>query len=379
MSSLSKASGFDLDASSESIKAAAKVAVASSLKMHEGETLLIVTNPEREVFQIAAALYDAASELGAKPSLIVQPVKTQTDYAEEAVIASFESKPDAFISLSAEKLGKDREGLRTPYDWDGVSYDHVFHYQLYGAKTLRAFWSPGVTLAMFAKSVPIDYAELRKRCATVAKVLSRAVKVHVTNAKGSDIIVDINGRTPKIDNGDFSSPGSGGNLPAGEVFVSPRVGASEGTIVFDGSIAAIQGCILIREPIACRVQGGYVVAVEGGSEAAALRDAIASGEESARKLGREGSLSPDKVEIYARNAKNIGELGIGLNPMAAIVGNMLEDEKAFHTCHFAIGANYDDDAPALIHIDGLVTRPTIVAIGADGRETVIERDGELLL
>jgi leucyl aminopeptidase (aminopeptidase T) len=230
---------------------------------------------------------------------------------------------------------------------------------------------------MFAKSVPIDYAELKARCQTVSKALSRATSVHVTNAKGTDILVDIRGRQPKSDDGDFSLPGSGGNLPAGEVFVSPKVGASNGTIVFDGSIAAVRGDIVIREPIRCRLEGGYVVAVEGGSEAVALREALASGEEAARRMGADGTLGADKVEAYVRNARNLGELGIGLNPKAAIVGNMLEDEKAFRTCHFAIGANYDDDAPALIHLDGLVTNPTIVAIGPGGRETVIERDGEL--
>jgi leucyl aminopeptidase (aminopeptidase T) len=58
---------------------------------------------------------------------------------------------------------------------------------------------------------------------------------------------------------------------------------------------------------------------------------------------------------------------------------MLEDEKAFRTCHFAIGHNYDEDAPALIHLDGLVSEPTIVVVSAKGKETVIEKDGELLV
>ena len=111
------ASGFEPDGA---IAAAAEIAVGSSLKLKEGETVLIVTNPAREVLEIAAAMYDASVAAGAKPVLVAQGVKTQTDYAEEAVIAAFESRPDVFISLSAEKLGKDREGLRTPYEWDGV-------------------------------------------------------------------------------------------------------------------------------------------------------------------------------------------------------------------------------------------------------------------
>ena len=56
---------------------------------------------------------------------------------------------------------------------------------------------------------------------------------------------------------------------------------------------------------------------------------------------------------------------------------MLEDEKAFRTCHFAIGMNYDEDAPTLIHLDGLVKEPTITAQFEDGSEKIIEKDGEL--
>jgi len=376
MSNMIQASGFASDAP---LEAAARVAIDSSLKLSEGESLLIVANPERDALEISYALFDAAAAIGAKPTLVVQPVKVMTDYAEEAVIAAFDCRPDAFISISAEKLGKDKEGIRTPYDWNGLKYDHIFHYQLYGAKTLRAFWSPGVTKAMFAKAVPIDYGKLKSRCDAVAKALAGADFARVTNEKGTDIRVPIRGRSPKRDDGDFSLPGSGGNLPAGEVYVSPIVGEAEGMIVFDGSIAAIRGDIVIREPIRCRVEGGLAVEISGGEEAAALRAAIASGEESARELGRTGALSPEKAEAYLRNARNLGELGIGLNPAASVVGNMLEDEKAFRTCHFAIGSNYDDDAPAIIHLDGLVSKPTIVAVRADGRETVIEREGELLV
>lgn len=364
-------------AAEDSVAAAARVAVEKSLRLRAGETLLIVTNPEREVLELAFAVYDAAASAGASPSLIVQPVKGQTDYAEEAVISAFDSKPDAFVSLSSQKLGKDRGGIATPYDWNGTDYDHIFHYQMRGARTLRAFWSPSVTRAMFAKTVPIDYEELARRCAAVSAALDGASSVRVTNPGGTDVRIGLAGRKPKLDDGDFSKPGSGGNLPAGEVFISPALGSSEGVIVFDGSIAAVAGCILIREPIRCRVQAGFVTSVEGGAEAAALRAAIAEGEEAARRLERDGSLLSEKAEAYARNARAIGELGIGLNPAAEVVGNMLEDEKAFRTCHFAIGSNYDEDGPALIHLDGLVSRPTIIAERADGRQVVIERDGEL--
>jgi leucyl aminopeptidase (aminopeptidase T) len=139
------------------------------------------------------------------------------------------------------------------------------------------------------------------------------------------------------------------------------------------------GDIIIHEPIVCSVERGFVTRVEGGAEAAALEKTLAEAAANARSMGAAGRLPMEKAEAYALNARNLGELGIGLNPKASIVGNMLEDEKAAKTCHFAIGSNYDEDAPALIHLDGLVTAPTIVATDARGRETVIERDGELLV
>jgi leucyl aminopeptidase (aminopeptidase T) len=361
------------------LREAARIAVRESLRLQEDEKVLIVTNPGKDVLAISESLYAAALEAGARPTIMIQPVKAQMDYAEEAVIAAFESQPDVVISISEEKLGKDRSGMQTPYEWDGVSYDHVFHYQLHGAKTLRAFWSPSATVEMFKATVPIDYRELRSRCDRLKEVIDGAAGIRVTNRGGTDLRLGIRGRSAKRDDGDYSQPGSGGNMPAGEVFISPELGTADGTIVFDGSISNAAGDIIIHTPIRCRVESGYVTGIEGADEARALEATIEAAAANALAMGRDGKLPRDKAEEYARNARNIGELGIGLNPRARVVGNMLEDEKAFRTCHFAIGHNYDEDAPALIHLDGLVSEPTIVVVSAKGKETVIEKDGELLV
>jgi len=374
--SASFAPAFEVDSE---LKAAAAIAVRESLKIAKDERVIIITNPAREVLAISEALYDATLEAGARPTILIQPVKGQMDYTEEAVIAAFESQPDVVLSISAEKMGKDRDGIQTPYEWDGVSYDHVFHYQLHGAKTLRSFWSPSVTIEMFKGTVPIDYGELKDRCRRLSAIIDGSSSIRVTNANGTDLTVGLAGRKAKADDGDFSQPGSGGNLPAGEVFVSPALGSARGVIVYDGSIANTIGDIIIKEPIRCEVEGGFVVKISGGTEARELEATIDEAARSARRMGAEGKLPAEKASAYEKNARSIGELGIGLNPKARVVGNMLEDEKALHTCHFAIGANYDDDAPALIHLDGLVSRPTIVAIAANGKETVIEKEGEILV
>jgi leucyl aminopeptidase (aminopeptidase T) len=225
--------------------------------------------------------------------------------------------------------------------------------------------------------VPIDYAELRRRCAAIKEILDRAVSVHVIAPGGTDITIGLQGRKAKSDDGDFSRPGTGGNLPAGETFISPENGTAGGRISFDGSISVNEGDIIIREPIDCIVEKGFVKEIRGGEEAAALLRTIEAAEKNALAYEKEGKLPIGAGEVYARNARNIGELGIGLNPKARISGNMLEDEKAFRTCHFAIGQNYDEDAPSLIHLDGLVKNPTITAIFDDGTEQIIEQVGEL--
>jgi leucyl aminopeptidase (aminopeptidase T) len=360
-----------------SLKKAAGIAINTSLKVKKGEQVLIIANPMPASSAISAVLYDAAAEAGGRPVLLVQPVKTQIDFAEKAVIAAFQARPEVVISISSGKLGKDERGIAKPYQWESKGYDHIFHLFQYGEKITRSFWSPSVTIDTFIRTLPIDYALLQERCRAIGKILSEAESVRVAAPGGTDIELGLRGRLAKSDDGDFSKGGSGGNLPAGEVFISPENNTAKGKIVFDGAISVNEGDIVIREPIVCHVEGGFVVDIQGGSEADALRETVSFAEKNSREFELSGKLSAGRGEVYAKNARNIGELGIGLNPAAKITGNMLEDEKVFKTCHFAIGQNYDEDAPALIHLDGLVRLPMITARLKDGTEIVIEKDGEL--
>jgi len=359
------------------LQEAARIAIAASLKVRKGEQVLIISNPRPDVAAIAEALYDASLDAGGRPVLLFQPVKPQLTFAEPAVIAAFNARPEVVISLSDEKLGKDPAGIASPYEYNGIKYDHIFHLQQYGEKSCRAFWSPSTTVESFIRTVPIDYAQLQRRCAAIKRILDKAAEVHVTAPGGTDITIGLRGREAKSDDGNFSTPGSGGNLPAGETFISPENGTAHGRICFDGSISVNQGDLIINTPIKCLVEDGYVTEITGAEEAACLLKTIEAAERNAFEFERDKKLPPSFGEIYARNARNIGELGIGLNPAARITGKMLEDEKAFRTCHFAIGQNYDEDAPSLIHLDGLVKNPTITAIFDDGTERIIEKNGEL--
>ncbi len=296
------------------------------------------------------------------------------------MLAAIATKPEIVASISSAKLGKDGRGIAAPYRTpDGRSYDHIFHYLRSGTKEIRAFWSPGTTREMFGRTVPIDYRRMRESAAILARLLDRAVSARVTSQAGTEVRFGLCGRLASEDTGDYSQPGSGGNLPAGEVFISPELGTAEGIVAFRGSISVIGGEILLPDPVFCSFEKGFVVRISGGTGSERLEEALGTGKRRALDPEARGPADPVQAAAYAANARNLGEFGIGLNPAARVRGLMLEDEKVLSTCHFAIGANYDGDAPALIHLDGLVPYPTVELFMEDGCGRVVMENGRLLI
>lgn len=353
---------------------AADVAIREAMNIKKEEHVLIVTNPISDVYKISQALYEACIRAEAAPTLIVQPKKTSFDYAEPSVINAIKTEPEAIISISAERLGKDKEALAKPYTGlDGKPYTHIFDHLLHGLKKTRSFWSPSVTVDMFVRTVPINYAALKTACSKINTSLKNAKAIHVQTELGTNIQVGVEERQPKSDDGDFGTAGKGGNLPAGEVFISPQLGKSNGIIVFDGSIT-LDEAVVIKKPVKVIVENGHVTQVEGGREAKQLKEYLHKAGELPFEMVQKGEMAVDKAKEYSKNATNLGELGIGLNPRAKIVGNVLEDEKVLGTVHFAIGSNYDQDASALIHSDGIVTNPTVTV-----DEKTIMKQGKIQL
>lgn len=345
-------------------------------KIKKNESVLIIANPATDF--IAQELYTAANQAGAKTSLIYQNSKTSFDNAEKTVLAAIGTNPDVCFSISENKLGKDPDATANPYKNDnGEPFTHIFDYLLEGKKSMRAVWTPGITEDMYNRTVNINYGELAERCKKLGKIFENAINVQVTATGGTNISVPVYGRKLMNDDGDFSKPGTGGNIPAGEVFISPLVGKCQGVIVYDGSMTFSDGDSILETPITCKVENGYVTEISGGEEAKRLLKTITEAENRSIEYEKNGKLPEGQGAIYMKNARNIGELGIGLNPAASITGNMLEDEKAFRTCHFAIGENYDNDAPSLIHLDGVVRNPTITLTYDDGSTRTILSDGTL--
>jgi leucyl aminopeptidase (aminopeptidase T) len=202
---------------------------------------------------------------------------------------------------------------------------------------------PTITEDAFARAIPVDYEELKRVGDAVAERLTAASRARILSDH-AEITINLDGRTGLNDAGDLRTPGSMGNLPAGEAFIPPVETAADGVIVFDGSLA---GYGELPTPTRVIVESGRAVEADGEA----------------------GRWLLETLDAGGPGGRLIAELGIGTNPAATVTGNVLEDEKVRGTAHVAFGANVGMGGTTVagVHIDGILLRPTV------------ELDGELVL
>jgi leucyl aminopeptidase (aminopeptidase T) len=221
------------------------------------------------------------------------------------------------------------------------------------AGTRGVFNSPATLEAWTHGAMTADYHAIREVAEQVADRLRGADRVRVTSPAGTDVAMSILGRAPKgWYTGICREPGEVSAFPGGEVSLPPLEGTTEGVIVLEQTITDLG---LLDEPVRLEVEAGLVTRITGGEAAARLERLIE---------GVEG-------------ARNIGELGIGLNPLARISGDITETKKAAGTAHMAIGDNaggYGGVVECALHLDGMLMAPTVEV---DGEPLMV--DGELRL
>ena len=221
------------------------------------------------------------------------------------------------------------------------------------AGTRGCFNAPADLSAWTAGAMTADYTEIRRIAERLANRLRGARLVHVTSPAGTDVTVTVEGREPRgWYTGIVREPGEISAFPGGEVSFPPVEGTSSGTIVFERVMTDIGR---LEEPIDVTVERGNAVSIEGGEEAARLRDLLSD------------------VPCLS----NIAELGIGLNPAARVGDDITETKKKLGTAHFALGDNaggYGGVVECPLHLDGMVFD---VTIKIDGEDAV--RDGDIVL
>ncbi|MGH2729417.1 MAG: aminopeptidase [Actinomycetota bacterium] len=293
--------------------------------------LLVVTDPACRV--IADALVQAARDLGAE-TVLVEMAERETHGTEPPrEVAAAMSACDVLIAPTTKSLS------------------HTEARHLATEKGIRVATMPGITEDMLVRTMNADYEEVARLSDALARALTGGSEVRVTSAAGTDVIFDVDGRNGIADDGNLTARGAFGNLPAGEGFVAPVEGRTNGRIAFDGSMASLG---ILDEPLVATIEKGYATGFSGPRA-----DELTS-----------------LLDRYGPAAFAVAELGIGTNRAATLTGNILEDEKILGTIHVAFGDNHSIGGTIRVpsHQDGVVLD---AGVAVDG--VAIMDSGRLLI
>ena len=294
---------------------AAKKAINDSLKVKKGERVLLVTDKPK--MNIAEALARFCKEAQAETTTYLmtetlRPISEPTKMFEEIIKI-------ADVTMYMLDARVPEKPFRSFMVENGMKYG-------------RICMMPGITVDMMSRLVNIDFGSMVDMTNKLVNKINNAEHVRITNSLGTDLKLSVLGREWKKDIGDISRKGEHGNLPTGECFTAPVEITVNGKIVIsliDDKVG--RGFVEFKQ--------GKVVNFQGNGIKEVFK-----------------SIGEDET------GRIIGEFGIGTNKGAKICKNMLEAEKAFGTCHFAIGDSYGlGKNKSKHHYDMLVDKVTIVA------------------
>jgi leucyl aminopeptidase (aminopeptidase T) len=303
--------------------------VRDYLGVRAGERFVIVVD-RRTSPEIPDAIAGAALELGADPVVLTIAPRTRSGEEPPAPAAAAMRSADVVLCAASTSLYHTR--AKADAERAGVRGD-------FNAPSRADAWREGAMTA--------DFFAIRRRAERLAALMRATREIRVTSPAGTDLRATIAGREPKAWlTGICRERGEVSALPGGEVSLPPIEGTAEGVVVWE-RVASDLGALV--QPVRIVVRGGRAVEVHGGGEAARLREILET----------------------VRDADNIGEVGIGLNPAARIRDEITEAKKAFGTVHIALGDSANEYGGLVecdVHLDGLVMAPTITF---DGLEVVV--------
>jgi len=297
---------------------ASGIVVTDCLNIQPHESVLIVTDEHKRT--IAYAIWEAAKQIN-EDAMIIEMAPRST-HGEEPPKAMADLMQNVHVIICPTSKSLTHTDARRNACTAGA----------------RVATLPGITEDMMVRTMSADYYKVAELSNRIAKYLHDGKIARITSSAGTDITLPIDGMTGFANTGLIHEKGASGNLPAGEAFLAPVEGKSNGVIVIDGSMAGVGQ--IGGEFIKITVKDGFAEKITGGDTA----DRLA-------KL----------VEPHGKPAYNVAELGIGTNDKAKITGLVLEDEKVIGTVHIALGDNISMGGTTNVasHLDGIISKPTV--------------------
>jgi len=300
------------------LKKAARVTLMTCLEVQPHERLLIVADDDSPE-KVVQALYDEARSMGIEVAMLQITPRQFNGEELPDFVARLLKQVDVYLGPTSK------------------SFSHTDARRDASKSGVRGATLPGVNEDIFKRLMAVDYQAIAAKAKVLVERITRAKSVRITSENGTDLVLGL-GNTFEPDDGMLSAAGAFGNLPAGEVMGAPSGG--KGTLVIDA-----MGDI-ITEPTTVVIGKGEIIDIQPNKSGERFKDLL---EKAARQDGN-------------RNAFKVAELGIGLNPLAKISGEILEDEKVLGTIHVAFGDNSSYPGgknTASIHLDGVVLEPKL--------------------
>jgi leucyl aminopeptidase (aminopeptidase T) len=197
----------------------------------------------------------------------------------------------------------------------------------------RGVTMPTISREIFEGALTADIEKVKEITEKGHEALKGVENVRIESPSGTDLTLRL-GDDLHSGAGITHEPGVFMNLPDGEVFTAPL--DANGVIVMDDFVTKGEGSKI-------RIEDGKVTEIIEGENEEKIREAI------------------EEIE----NGENIAEFGLGTNPEAELIGNVLQDEKALGTVHVAMGnaapfsGMKETEIKSEIHWDTVCESPTV--------------------
>lgn len=290
----------------EKLLASAKTVTRTCMDIRRNENVLIICDPTTS--EIGAALHQAALSLSDRVLLMMMPKGKHHGDEPPTPVSNLMRQQNVIIaptkySITHTKAARNALNERA-----------------------RIATMPGINNSLFTEGgITANFEKIKAEIAEKAVALRRKRFISVRHPNGTDLSFEVGWRDwNQDDNGICNRPKMITNLPAGKIFVMPKEGTMNGTLVIDGSWDSN----LLSENLVLQIENGLVMDISGGGQDLAVR--IKS------DFSKHALKLPKKDQDLVWT---MAEFGIGLNPMSKLVGNALEDEKCYASCYFSMGDN----------------------------------------
>ncbi len=217
---------------------------------------------------------------------------------------------------------------------------------LFQSKMIREISSLGIRVAIIpqisdeglCRCMQANTEEILANAELFESKLANTSKIRVETKNGTNITLDIKGRTIYSDHGILKKIGEIGMIPNSKVSVSPIDKELNGTIVFDDFIDTIG---LLKNNVSIQVEKGIVKNISGSGDPFKIISKL--------------------FDQFGENSINLVEFGLGINPKAIIANDLSENESTLGSCYFTFrdNATFGNKSDSQFRMTGVIEKPNI--------------------